>query len=169
MNCLQRATHIRNLSGIDIGIPEEVWVNDIYTVQVRRHLKVPAVLDEEGKPFLICWLSIKRNDQAPITDWRHMQWIKNQLVGEECEGCELFPAESRLVDGANQYHLWVFENPTFRFPFGFTERSVTESNQVKGTVQRPFPANRKPFDLQEQEQKLAAFLATLKPPEEEGR
>jgi len=29
------------------------------------------------------------------------------IVGEEHEAFEVYPAESRLVDTANQYHLWV--------------------------------------------------------------
>lgn len=65
-------------------------------------------------------LSIKRNDREPVTDWRHKQAIKDQLVGHECEAVELYPATSRLVDCANQFHLWCCPDPTWRFPLGFT-------------------------------------------------
>lgn len=92
---------------------EEVWLNDLYQVNVRR--------DEH-----IVHLSIKRRDKNPIHDWRNLQDIKNMLVGEEHEAVELYPAESRRVDSANQYHLWVSTDPRFRFPFGFTERLVTD-------------------------------------------
>lgn len=44
------------------------------------------------------------------------QRIKNELLGDEYEACELYPAESRLVDGANQFHLWAING---QFPFGF--------------------------------------------------
>jgi hypothetical protein len=37
-----------------------------------------------------------------VHDWRDLQRIKNQLVGPECEAVELYPAESRKVDTANQ-------------------------------------------------------------------
>lgn len=37
-----------------------------------------------------------------------MQAIKNQLAGAECEGFELFPAESRLLDPSNYYTMWCF-------------------------------------------------------------
>lgn len=87
----------------------KVYKNDIYTVLVREH-KNP------GMPEMI-WLSIKRNDRETIHDWRDLQKIKNMLVGEENEGAELYPAESRLVDSANQYHLWVLKDPTIKFPF----------------------------------------------------
>jgi hypothetical protein len=39
---------------------------------------------------------------------------------------QLFPAESRLVDGANQYHLYCLKDPAIRFPFGFANRMVTD-------------------------------------------
>ncbi len=112
---------------------DEVWVNHIYQVNIRKEF-VPA-LDTS-----IVHLSIKRKDKAPIRDWRHFQRIKNELVGEECEGVEIFPAESRLVDGANQYHIWVIKDPKFRFPFGFSERVVTSKKDAAkmGATQRDF-------------------------------
>lgn len=67
-------------------------------------------------------LSIRRNDRNGRPSWPDTQQIKNALVGAECEGVELYPAESRLVDVADQYHLWVITNPAFRFGFGFQER-----------------------------------------------
>jgi multidrug resistance efflux pump len=59
------------------------------------------------------------------------QQIKNELVGEECEGIELYPAESRKVDTSNKYHMWCIADPAFRFPVGFRERDVVE-HEVKG-------------------------------------
>ena len=56
--------------------------------------------EENGDMF---WLSIKRRDRAPVHDWRELQQIKNMIVGDEHEGFEVYPAESRLVDTANQY------------------------------------------------------------------
>lgn len=66
-------------------------------------------------------LSIKPLSKERVSRWRDYQRIKNELVGPEHEAVELFPAESRLVDTADQYHLWVAADPTFRFPFGFHE------------------------------------------------
>ena len=83
-----------------------------------------------------------------IHDWRDFQRIKNELIGEEYEGVELYPAESRRVDTANQYHIWVAKNIEFRFPFGFNERVVDDgkgefaANQVGGK-QRPLMNRRK--------------------------
>jgi hypothetical protein len=58
---------------------------------------------------------------------------------------ELHPAESRLMDTSNQYHLWALP-PGHRFPWGYTGRSVSERS-FRGSVQRPFPDDAKPPDL----------------------
>lgn len=100
------------------------WVNDRYTVYRSRLQPIP-----DAPP--IVHLSIKRHDKKPVHDWRHLQQqIKNELVGRECEGVELYPAESRLVDEANQFHLFVVEDPTFRWPFGDRERQVGTPDQA---------------------------------------
>ena len=101
---------------------------DEYVVQ-KRNFEHPHL----GK---CAHLSIRRDDREPVSDWRDKQAIKNQLVGPECEGLELYPAESRLVDTANQYHLWVVCDPTSRIPFGWTER-VTLNESIGGSIQRP--------------------------------
>jgi hypothetical protein len=100
-----------------------------YQVQVRW---------DDINEGVLYWLSIKRLDKGPIHDWRHMQEIKNMIVGPEHEGCELYPAESRLVDTANQYHMFVSRDPKFRFPFGISNtRIVSYEDNVGNTRQRP--------------------------------
>ncbi len=139
---------------------EEIWVNDLYQVNVRRNLPC-GWKDENGNEIFITHLSIKNKDRSAKVDWRNFQYIKNQLVGEEHEGCEIYPAESRLVDGANQWHLWIFENTEIRFPFGFNERIVSEKSFI-GETQRPFHYKRKPKDLKECEEKLNVIFDKLK-------
>jgi hypothetical protein len=109
---------------------DEIYVNNIYQVYVYRGII------KEGWPELI-WLSIKRRDKEPIHDWRHLQRIKNEVIGLENEAIELYPAESRLVDTANQYHLWVLADKEIRFPFGWNKREVSEA-PFNGGKQRPF-------------------------------
>lgn len=106
----------------------EVYINDVYQV---------AVYDRTNPKTNIIHLSIKRIDRQTIHDWRHLQEIKNQLVGPTHEAIELYPSEERRVDAANQYHLWVFKDPTYRFPIGFPTRCVKDSHEtVPGAVQR---------------------------------
>lgn len=108
----------------------DVYLNDTYQVQVRRNNG-----DESGVQHV--WLSIKRIDRESIHDWRDLQEIKNQLVGPECEFVELYPAESRKTDTANQYHLWGTDSTTLRLPFGFNQRMVTDK-PIGKSKQRPF-------------------------------
>ena len=124
------------------GFPEaEVYLNSRYQVLVTR-------FDIES-PFGECiHLSLKLRDKKAWHDWRDMQRIKNELVGPECEAVELFPAESRLMDTANQYHLWCF--PKFKFPFGYKTREVSEATVAVGNgvpVQRAWDKDSKPEDL----------------------
>lgn len=103
---------------------EVVWINNRYQVNV---------FEMED----LVHLSIKRRDKVPIHDWRELQEIKNRLVGPENEGVELYPAESRVVDMANQYHLWVFKDPTTRIPFGFNDGRHIMDNPPGNAKQRP--------------------------------
>ena len=93
---------------------QRVYINNVYQV----------ILRDCGD---IVHLSIKRLDKEAKHDWRQFQRIKNELVGEECEAIELYPAESRKVDTANQYHLWVFKDPNYRIPLGFSEGLVSDT------------------------------------------
>ncbi len=107
------------------------YCNDVYHVVVRRLEKAGPDRDD------MLHLSIKRLDRQPIHDWRDLQRIKSELVGPECEAVELYPAESRLVDSANQFHLWAVVNPRYRFPIGWKERFVSEDS-IGYSQNRPF-------------------------------
>lgn len=83
--------------------PDEQWTNDTYFVTLRR--RPDRVFGtEEG----MIQLGIAALDGTARHDWREFQAIKNQLAGSECEGFELYPAESRLLDPSNYYTLWCF-------------------------------------------------------------
>lgn len=93
------------------------YVNNLYRVEVTP-----------GAPFV--HLNIRRLDGGKCNQWRHLQQIKSELVGPECEGVELFPSQGREVSPANEYHLWVHADPSYRFPFGFGRRFVLEKPVV---------------------------------------
>lgn len=104
-----------------------------------------AALDREHAVtlgFHVWHLSIKRKDRRAVHDWRKLQKIKNAIVGPEFEAVELYPAESRLVDGANQYHLFVLVHPTgepMTFPFGMTGRAVFDESNVPEAMRKVAP------------------------------
>lgn len=144
--------------------PDAVFVNSIYQVSVWFY--------KEGPLGKMAHLSFKTHDKQARHDWREMQMIKNEIISPEAEAVELFPAESRLVDTSNQYHLWVFTEG--KLPFGFDEgRLVAEASWdtkdkklkklgMTASNQRPFRPECRPKDVipsDEINAKLDAFYA----------
>lgn len=76
------------------------------------------------KTPLLYHLVIRRRDGKPLHSWHDLQRIKNELVGQEEEAVEVYPAESRLVDRKHIYHLWVLRKPLL---IGPRVRSIKES------------------------------------------
>jgi len=121
---------------------DEIWTNNIYQVNVRRRTG-QGYFDGSNEVYNgfpkengeVVWLSIKRLDKDIIHDWRDLQQIKNEVVGEEAEAIEIYPAESRKMDVANQYHLFAFTTP---IPIGFVGRAVESSTKAEqvGAKQR---------------------------------
>jgi hypothetical protein len=113
---------------------DEMHQNSRYTVLVEREAQVGP-----GWPPMI-WLSVRRNDrQRPGPErWRDFQRIKSELVGPENEGCELYPAESRVADTADQFHIFVFRDPSQRFPFGFRDGLRVGPMAGGAAAQTPF-------------------------------
>ena len=52
-------------------------------------------------------LSIKKHNKSEIRNWRLIQDIKNNLVGKDRVGIELYPKEKDVTDTANIYHIWI--------------------------------------------------------------
>tara|TARA_B100001741_G_scaffold274751_1_gene244644 strand:- start:768 stop:1331 length:564 start_codon:yes stop_codon:yes gene_type:complete len=116
------------------------WQTEVHTNRTHTVLVRPCdstATDHSG------WLSIsfRRNDRKPECDWRIMQRIKNEIAGLEREAVQLFPANSRVVDTSNQYHLWVAPVGE-QFPLGYDESDVLTPEELKqqedGAVQREF-------------------------------
>jgi hypothetical protein len=101
----------------------ETWGNNRYQVFVN-HIEP----NKHRGDLPMVHLSIKRLDRKPIRDWRDLQRIKDELVGTDAEGVEIYPSQARLIDGANQHHIFCIP-PGQVFPFGFEERSVTDNKE----------------------------------------
>jgi hypothetical protein len=119
---------------VHLDKPLKVLVNSRYQVNLYLH---------ETPLGGVMQLSIKRRDKETIHDWRDLQRIKNEIMGPEVEACELYPADSRLVDTSNQYHLWCLPEG-MGFPFGYGDRLVCEHDGVDGSKQRPFDEDNRP-------------------------
>ena len=88
------------------------FINCHYVVQVRHVVNHPTFGE-----FVHLW--IRNNDGSTFHDWREFQRIKNELVGEDWTAVEVYPPESEVVDDANIYHLFCFQNEDGKFPFTF--------------------------------------------------
>lgn len=76
----------------------KIYGNSRYTVAVRAN----GHSEDLGT---LTHLSIHDHWRTTRHDWRDFQQIKNELCGPESEAVEIYPAESRLVDTSNEYHL----------------------------------------------------------------
>lgn len=112
---------------------DTVFLNSRYQVNMRKRRA------RDGWPDMI-HLSIKRidKDRVGVERYRDFMRIKDQLIGPEFEALEIYPAREREVDTANQYHLWVFSDPTTRLPFGFNSGRVVTGESTGGARQHPF-------------------------------
>jgi hypothetical protein len=95
--------------------------NNVYRVLVR-YCNAPLTESFFDRAGSFTHLVITRVDRKPVHRWRDLQRIKTELVGADVEAIEIYPAESRLVDLRNVYHLWCFHGLTF--PWGPTGRYV---------------------------------------------
>ena len=115
----------------------EKWLNNLYSVTIGR----AKFGGDDILEFIIA-----RRDQSHIHDWRHFQQIKNDIAGDEAEAIEIYPAESRLLDQANTFWLYVFPAELIKqkgyIPFGFADarhvNTVGNTDPSKGAIQRPY-------------------------------
>jgi len=121
-----------------------MFANSRYQVLVRNVSTPIGVLIQ---------LSIRANNNTAKHDWRDFQRIKNELLGPEIEGVELYPAESRLVDTSNQFYMYCIPPKVIdgkiineRWPFGFQERLVSDQSYRGMNKQRPWPKGERPKD-----------------------
>jgi hypothetical protein len=108
-------------------LPDRVVGNSRYYVEIFKHSDYTK-------------LSIGNKDGSAKRDWRDFQQIKNELLGDEEEAVELYPAETRLIDNGNRFHLYSY--PGKKFEFGMQERFISEG----GPSQRPFRDGERPVD-----------------------
>ena len=124
-------------TGERLGDGSTTYENSRYIVHVY-----PAKQQTDGWPPII-HVSIRHVHNIAITDFRDFQRIKTELISPDAEAVQIFPAESRLVDSCNQYHLWVFappseedEYPTIPVGYFYGRDVLTDGENPDGTNQR---------------------------------
>jgi len=79
---------------------ETYWRNAFYLV-MRKELEPERGLDGAVR------LSMRREDGKAIREWKHIQRVKNEIVGPEREAVEIFPPQSMVTDMSHEHHLFV--------------------------------------------------------------
>lgn len=157
----------------DLPMDDETWTNDRYQVRVRYippTTKPGSCTNCDGLGHLTGWphttcsvcegstreptvgfreglvhLSINAHDRGPMRNWRHLQQIKNEIMGEDRWAMEVFPPEDHLTDTSNQYHLWVMPEDQ-DIPFGFRERLVSTEDDVGRYNDEPHKGRQEPWE-----------------------
>lgn len=132
------------LSNAPADLKPEMMKGKAQLFRNSRYHVIERKISDSGPYGKLVQLSIRRNDQLAVHDWRDMQRIKNEIVGTEWTAIEVYPPESKLVDSANQYFLWCFEK--LEASFMYNERLVSEET-IDGAKQRPFDSDIRPKDL----------------------
>jgi hypothetical protein len=105
---------------------DEAWANNFYTVDVIHH-------KHEDSSLWVTQLVISPIDAASaIHDWRHLQRVKNEVLGNDQEAFEVYPPESNLMDRSNCFHLWAYpDGRRLSQPLADVPRSVEPSSPVQ--------------------------------------
>jgi hypothetical protein len=115
---LDRIARIRDHHALMLQAGAQFWTSADYLVAIAD-AAVVLLPEHRARCPDLWWLRIYRHDGKRIRNhWSELQRIKNELVGPEHEGAEIYPPESLLQDGENSYHLWVFKSADTRLPFG---------------------------------------------------
>lgn len=100
----------------------DFYANDQYLVQVDRN---PV---HEFMRAVVLQLWVSRHDGGYTRSRADLMEIKNEIVGEEFEAVELYPAEDRVNDAANRSSLFVFlelnGKRAPRYPAGSFHRGI---------------------------------------------
>ena len=91
------------------------WANDLYMATVLH------------EPNGWAHITFKRNDGGTNVSWQEKQWLKSDVLGEDCEALELFPAESRVVETAGYHYLWGKKELAVGFPVDYTAYDVVST------------------------------------------
>ena len=95
----------------------QYFTNGDYLVCLRAYFARMDPNDPEQLAEL-CHMSVIALDPNPVISWDTLQEIKNEIMGVDCEGVELYPSEDRNFDSNGQHHIWFLPPGQF-WPIGF--------------------------------------------------
>ena len=113
--------------------------NNRYATYIKQTVSPGFLMqgpDGKAQAAPVVHLIIVRGD-GRVASWKDIQRIKNELVHEESDAVEIFPAESRRVD-ASQTHLWCLP-PGIRIPLGMQPEAASpmpDDEVIPGVLRR---------------------------------
>lgn len=144
--------HMNKCARAGFEITKKTAIKEYHRTRRWRHYRNDKYIvildpapDDQASPdenvLRVVHLSIKTADRSHLMDWRDLQQIKTQLCGPHCEGLMLYPDEDRLVDCANQFHIFVpvlkDTGAPVQIPFGWMcQRATATAEQAKAIGSR---------------------------------
>lgn len=83
---------------------ESVYQNGLYVILIYFPRPNP------WGPGNVTHIAIRNREGSTARPWSDYQRIKTELFGPERLALELYPPASQLLDEANLYHLWIFDD-----------------------------------------------------------
>jgi hypothetical protein len=122
LNAIEQVKYAGRQKLEDIGFREHELYGDVARKVLVMARELPRI---PGWPPIIHIMIVKLGaGRMGVDRFSIFQEVKNQVMGENCEAVEIYPAEERLRNMAHAYHLFGFADPDFRLPFGMMTRGV---------------------------------------------
>lgn len=96
------------------------WQNKKYHVFISKELGCIPPFGEVVHLWIIA--HVLNGYDSKLHIWADFQRIKNELLGAEWEGVEIYPAEADKVNEADMYHLFCWKSDAFKLPFWDAEK-----------------------------------------------
>jgi hypothetical protein len=93
------------------------WCNELNEALVDEKLNYCVMIRQVETEWGTVEHACIRNTKSTDIPWAEKQRIKNEVFGSDACAIEVYPDESKLVDAANMYHIWILPKG-FQLPFG---------------------------------------------------
>jgi hypothetical protein len=122
---------------------KEHYTNGDYDVIVDKKCDSKQLRSATFLGHPLWYLRIYSYSRLPIHDWTVIQEIKNEIIGTEYEGIELYPAQSRIMNKENCFHLWILapnqhdlHPPQFRLGFNMASKLAMRKSDFEREKQK---------------------------------
>lgn len=87
-------------------------------------------------------IDVRRDMRGQIISTDEKKWVLRTFFNGEYDAVEMYPAESKLVDAMNIYHLWCMKKGDKILPFSLEQKGVAEETTSEGIfIHNTLPGN----------------------------